>query len=156
MTDEPHHDPDAIIRRVLSLLLVTGTEYVRRGSRRCVLVLDDSTAVLKAALKDANFWPITLPKGMNLADFETRDLLLPGHILVTMRTADYLDHAPVLDYAIIGLDALPTLATTETYVGNATVQMLSNAVTRHHLVSTPPAWVIMLVEAGEHVFERLE
>jgi hypothetical protein len=48
------------------------------------------------------------------------------------------------------------LATGTTYVGNSTVKMISKAVTQHHLASTTPAWVIMLVEDGEPTFQRLE
>jgi hypothetical protein len=157
MTDDPNHDPDALIRRVLGPLVHTETtEYVRRGSRRAVLVLDETTAVLARSLKDANFWALTAPQGMSVNDFRVREQLLIGRILVTRNTPDYLDDAPVLDYGIIGLDALPMVSTSDTYLGSATAKMISRAVTRHRLASRPPAWVIMLVPEGAHVLLGLE
>ena len=159
MTADSKHDPQAIIQGVLSDFLrldAPQTTPFGRGSRRGVLVLDETTAFLEAALTEANFWVVSPPREMSLSDFETRAQLLTGRILVTRTTTPYLDHAPVLDYGVIGLDALSTLATTETYVGNATVKLISRAVTRFRLASKGPAWVIMMVEDGEHVFERLE
>ena len=119
-------------------------------------MLDNSTAVLAAALKDANFWAVRVPTGMSLAAFETRDLALSGRILVTSDTEAYIDDAPVLDYGIIGLDALGVMHAGEGYADNTTVKMLSRAVTRHRLASRSPAWVIMLVPEGEHVVVGLE
>ncbi len=159
MTADSKHDPQAIIQRVLSDFLrldAHRTILFHRGSRRGVLVLDGTTAFLEAALTEANFRVVLPPREMSLGDFETRALLLTGRILVTRTTTPYLEDAPVLDFSIIGVDALPVLTTTDTYVGNPTATLISKAVTRHHLVSTSPAWVIMLVEDGEHAFERLE
>jgi hypothetical protein len=157
MTDDPNHDPDAIIQRVLGPLVHTDTaEYVRKGSRRAVLVLDDSVSFLAPALRVANFWAFRAPPGVTLADFAMRDILLARRILITRNAPDYLDDAPVLDFAIIGLDALPEVFTSDTYLGSATVKMLSRAVTRHRLASRPPAWITMLVPEGEHVFVTLE
>ena len=158
MSDEPtRHDSDAIIERVLGDLLVTyDASVIRKGSRRAVLVLDPSTAVLASALRDANFWALTAPSGMSLADFETTDFLLPGRIVVTANTREYIDDAPALDYAVIGLDALAVIDQRETYRDNATVRLISWAVTRHRLASRPPAWVVMLVPEGEHALLGLE
>ena len=158
MTDDPKPDSEEIIQRVLGPYLDGGdpAHVIRRGSRRCVLLLDNSTAVLAAALKDANFWAVRVPTGMSLAAFETRDLALSGRILVTSDTEAYIDDAPVLDYGIIGLDALGVMHAGEGYADNTTVKMLSRAVTRHRLASRSPAGVIMLVPEGEHVVVGLE
>jgi len=156
MTDEPKHDPGEIIQRVLRPILPGGEtpEHVRRGSRRCVLVLDETTACLAPALRDANFWVIA--SDAETSSYDVRSWLLPGRILVTRATADYIDDAPVIDYGVVGLDALPNLATSESYRGNGTVRMMSRALTRFRLASRPPAWVILLRDDGEHVIVGLE
>ena len=59
------HDPQQIVRSVLSDFLRLDA-YRRtpfdRASRRGVLVLDETTAFLEAALTEANFWVVS-PRG---------------------------------------------------------------------------------------------
>jgi hypothetical protein len=149
------HDPDAIVQCVLGPYLdAQEAERRRVGSTRGVVVVDATTDGLASALVDANFQVVRAAR--KLAGPDDRRALLSHRILVTRSTADYLTDAPVLDYGIIGLDALPVVEEGEAYAQNATAQRISHAVSKRGLVSMRGAWVLMLVPDGEHALVRLE
>lgn len=69
--------------------------------------------------------------------------------------AGFLDDAPVLDYGIIGLDALPVIDPTSEYKENRTAQLISKAILDFDLVSERCGFALMLKQDGHHVFRRL-
>jgi hypothetical protein len=153
MTDT--HDADAIVRRVLGRYLDAQEAAMRRtGSTRCTLVVDATTDGLAAALGDANFHVVRA--GSALLGYEERRTLLSHRILITTETASYHADAPVLDFGVVGLDALAVVDAAETYSENTTALLISSAVTERHLISVRGGWVLMLVPNGEHVFLGLE
>jgi hypothetical protein len=148
------HDPDAIIERVLSAYL--RHEPIRpRSGRRAVLVLDDRVRFLERALNEANFHVVTLPKGL---DRESRPFYTSGRILVTNDTSAFVHDAPFDEFGIIGLDALASLDQPDEYESNGTAKMISNAVTKHALVSQRERgpFVIVLHPEGRDSLVRLE
>jgi len=144
-------DPDDIIGRVLARFHQDDAATERTGGTRAALVLDDSVAFLSHALKAANFQVIALTN----ANSEACKNLLAHRIVVTRETPPYVDDAPVLDYGVIGLDALPSLDAPLTYDDNPTAQMISKAVADFGLAFERSAYVLMLHPSGNHVFRRI-
>ena len=143
-------DTDAIIARVLGRYGNEDAEKHRKS--RAVLILDATTAVLERALREANVHVI-----MGRTDtWDSRQELLAHRMLVTKSTAGYLDDAPVLDYGIIGLDALPTIGTSPNFDVNATARMISIAISDWRLPTERSGFVIMLHPEGRHVFRRID
>jgi hypothetical protein len=149
------NDPDAIIRRILGKDLTRPlTELDRPVFARAVLVVDEGVACLAAALKEANFLVISVDSRIREDGF--RRSLLSDRILVTASTPAFLEDAPIVEYGIIGLDALPAVDAVGTYKKNTTARMISTAFTKHCLVAKQYGFVLMLKPDGEHVFCRLE
>lgn len=146
------HDSAAIIERVLARFKAKeAAEKV--GMARATIVVDENIASLAPALREANFRVITPSKG--LSDHEIKQNLLAHRMLVTNNTKDFLDDAPVLDYGIIGLEALRFVDPASEYKDNKTAQMISKAVSDFDLVSERSGYVLMLRSDGKHVFRRL-
>ena len=77
-------------------------------------------------------------------------------MLITRNAAGYLDDAPVLEFGIIGLDALAG----DIYVGptlpeSATATLISTAFLDFDLGKERGAYLLLLHPAGRHVFRRL-
>lgn len=125
----------------------------KSGMARATLVVDENVSFLEPPLKEANFHIITPHKGMD--DFEIKKVLLAHRVIVTKNTKDFLADAPVLDYGIIGLEALPFVDPAKDYKDNKTAQMISKAVSEHNLISEHTGFVLMLHPSGRHVFRRL-
>lgn len=150
----PEHDPDAIVQQVLSRYRQR-TGSARVGMARTTLVVDENLAGgLSEALKGANFHVINAPKGM--LDIDIKTTLLAHRILVTNNTQDFLADAPVLDYGIIGLEALRYIDREREYGKNQTAQLISTAVSEHNLISKRSGYVLMLKPDGRHVLRDLE
>ena len=145
-------DADLMIERVLSRY-VNKQATEKSGMARATIVVDENVNFLAKALGDANFRVISPPKGMS--DFEIKKNLLSHRIIVTKNTKDFLAEAPVLDYGIIGLEAIPFVDTAAEYKDNQTAQMISKAVSEHDLISERKGFVLMLHPNGRHVFRRL-
>lgn len=143
-------DPDSIVNRVLARYQA-GT--VRVGTARATLVVDEDVECLVSALKEANF-RVLAPKA-GLKDFDIREALLSHRILVTRNTPDFLADAPVLDYGIIGLEALPFIDPDKSCGRNPTAKMISEAVTEHDLASKRAGYVVMLMPDGRHEYRDL-
>lgn len=150
--DKKDDQADAIVARVLARYKEAKT-VEKSGMARATLVVDENVDFLIEPLKEANFHVLKPPKGME--DFEIKKVLLAHRILVTRNTKDFLDDAPVLDYGIIGLEALPFVDPAHDYKSNLTAQMISKAVTAHSLVAERTGFVLMLKPSGKHVFRRL-
>ena len=120
---------------------------------RAVLVLDQGLDFLSPALKEASFIVVMADDG--LADHESKQALLGQRIVVTQRTQDMIDDAPVHEYGIIGLDALPVVDRHPTYEANATVRMISRAITDFDLTAERSAFLVLLMPDGGHRFKRL-
>lgn len=144
-------DPDSIVNRVLARYQA-GT--VRVGAARATLVVDEDVECLVSALKEANFRVLSPKAG--LKDFDIRETLLSHRILVTRNTPDFLADAPVLDYGIIGLDALSFVDREHDYGNNQTAQLISKAVSELDLVSKRSGYVLVLKPDGRHVLRDLE
>ena len=84
-----------------------------------------------------------------------KKVLLAHRILVTKNTKDFLADAPVLDYGIIGLEALPFVYPSNEFKSNLTAQMISKAVSEHSMIAERTGFVLMLKPNGKHVFRRL-
>jgi hypothetical protein len=148
------HDPDAIIAHVLARYLdKQATETEKKGMARATLVVDENVAFLAGPLKEANFHIITPPKGMK--DFEIKKIMLAHRIIVTKNTKDFLADAPVLDYGIIGLEALPFVDGAPEYKDNKTAQMISKAVSEQNLAAQRTSFVLMLKPKGKHFYKKL-
>lgn len=145
------HDPDAIIADVLSRFK---QDPIKRGMARATLVLDEGVSILESSLKEANFLVVVPRKGM--ADFETKKALLSHRVLVTDSTKDFLDDAPVLDYGIIGIEALRFVDSSPIYRENHTAQLISKAVSEFNLISMRSGFVLMLKDDGGHHFKRID
>jgi hypothetical protein len=145
-------DPDKVIARVLARFHHDDIPPEKTGGTRATVVLDVSVCFLANALKDANFQILALNSAV---DPDARRDLFAHRIVVTKRTAEYLDDAPVLDYGVIGLDALPGLDGSDRYNENETAQMISKAVAEFGLAFERAAYVLMLHPSGKHVFQRI-
>jgi len=97
---------------------------------------------------------VLAPKA-GLKDFDIREALLSHRILVTRNTPDFLADAPVLDYGIIGLEALPFIDPDKSCGRNPTAKMISEAVTEHDLASKRAGYVVMLMPDGRHEYRDL-
>jgi hypothetical protein len=144
-------DPDAVIARVLARFEHDLGD--KPGSTRATLVLDVSVCFLESALKDANFQVIALNSAV---DPDARRDLFAHRIVVTKRTAEYLLDAPVLDYGVIGMDALAWLDASLDHAENRTAQMISEAIAEFGIASKRSAYVLMLHPSGKHVFRWIE
>jgi hypothetical protein len=145
------HDPDAIIARVLARFQGVGRSMT--SVARATLVIDENVSFLEKPMKDANFHTVVPPKGME--DFEIKKVLLAHRVIITKNTKDFLDDAPVLDYGIIGLEALPFIDPAGEYKDNTTAQMISKAISEFGLISKRTGFVLMLKPNGRHVFKDL-
>lgn len=153
MSKDPIKDtPDEIIARVLGRYL-DPPSTMKTGMARATLVVDENVAFLVNPLEEANFHVFTPDKGMS--DFNIKKKLLSHRILVTKNTKDFLADAPVLDYGIIGLDALPFVDPSAEYRTNETAKIISQAVSDFSLVAERTGFVIMLRPDGNHTFRRL-
>lgn len=141
---------DAIVAKVLGRYKKA---IEKAGMARATLVVDENVNFLEHALKEANFHIIAPHKGMD--DFEIKKMLLAHRMIVTKNTKDFLADAPVLDYGIIGLEALPFVDPAKDYKGNKTAQMISKAVSEFSLAAERTGFVLMLKPNGKHVFRRL-
>jgi len=148
MPEQP--DPDAMIARVLARYKESAE---KAGMARATLVVDENVNFLEGPLKEANFHIIAPHKGMD--DFEIKKVMLAHRVIVTKNTRDFLEDAPVLDYGIIGLEALPFIDPAKDYKDNQTAQMISKAVSEFSLISERSGFVLMLHPNGRHVFRRL-
>lgn len=150
--DEKDDQADAIVARVLERYKEAKV-IEKTGMARATLVVDENVDFLAAPLQEANFHVLKPPKGMD--DFEIKKVLLAHRILVTKNTKDFLADAPVLDYGIIGLEALPFVDPSNEFKSNLTAQMISKAVSEHSLIAERTGFVLMLKPNGKHVFRRL-
>jgi len=146
-------DPDEVIGRVLARFQHGDVATERTGGTRAALVLDPSARFLSDALKDANFQVIALSSD---ADSEARKNLLAHRIVVTKETTPYLDDAPVLDYGVVGLDALGGLDASLEYAENMIAQVISKAVAEFGLTFERSAYVIMLHPGGKRGLDGRE
>ena len=144
-------DSDEIIGRVLGRSLKEGA--VKTGMARGFLVVDENVAFLESALEQANFHVDTPDKG--LSDAKIKKRMLGKRVLVTKNTKDFLGDAPVYDYGIIGLEALPFIDPAASYAQNTTAQLISEAYREFELHSERSGFVLMLRPDGAHVFKRL-
>ncbi len=124
------------------------------GHARATLVLHERVAFLCSPLEEANFHTVIADNRLD-EDFEIRMVLLSHRMLVTRNTEDFLDDAPVLDYGIIGLDALPVIDPAAEYKTNRTAQLISKAILDYDLTSERCGFVLVLRQNGHHVFRRL-
>jgi len=143
--------PDDIIQRVLARFKSAATD--KSGMARATLVVDENVAFLVAPLKEANFRVLTPTKG--LLDPDIKETLLSHRILVTKNTKDFLSDAPVFDYGIIGLEALPFLDPSAAYKDNQTAKMISKAISDLNLVSLKSGFVVMLHPNGQHKLKHI-
>jgi len=153
MPDTKPHDPDAIIRNVLARYQ-KGSGLSRSGMARAILVVDENVSALGPALRDANF-RVVLPRS-GMSDATIREELLAHRILITNNTKDFLDDAPVFEYGIIGLEALPFIDPASTYRDNQTVQLISKAISSYRLISKRTGFILMLRPDGKHTFRALD
>ena len=56
---------------------------------------------------------------------------------------------------VVGLDALPAIAGSESYTEDPKAQMISKAVSDYSLASERSGWVLMLRPKGRHVYQRI-
>jgi len=145
------HNPDAVIEKVLARFKDTSEDQV--GRCRATLVLEPELAPLERALTDGNFTAIVADR---LTSVERRNELLAGRIVITRDAASYIDDAPVLEFGIIGLDALGS----DIYIGptlpeSATAQVISKAFLDFGLGNERGAYLLLLHPERRHVFRRL-
>ncbi len=126
----------------------------RAGHARGFLVLDEDLRFLQRALEGANFLVSTADEGLSGAS--TRKRMLGHRLLVTRNTRDFLGDAPVYDFGIMGLEALPALDPHPEFEQNETARLISNAYCTFALRAERGAYVLMLRPDGNHRFERLE
>jgi len=124
------------------------------GMSRATLVIDENVAFLEEPLKEANFKIITTQKG--LKDFRIKEELLTHRILVTKNTKDFVSDAPIFEYGIIGLEALPFIDASQAYKDNKTAKMISKAISDFDLVSAKSGFMLLLNSKGKHKFKRIE
>jgi hypothetical protein len=143
---------DQIIARILDRFQPKeGT--TKMGMARATLVVDENVDFLGTPLQEANFHIVIPHKGMD--DFDIKKELLAHRILVTKNTKDFLDDSPVLDYGIIGLEALPFVDPARDYKTNQTAKLISKAIMDFGLISERSGFVLMLKQNGHHMFKRL-
>jgi hypothetical protein len=146
------HDPDTVVARILARFK-TKKATGKAGMARATIVVDENVSSLMSALREANFRVITPSKGLD--DHEIKKNILAHRMLVTNNTKDFLDDAPVLDYGIIGLEALGFIDSASNYKDNKIAQMISKAVSEFDLISERSGYVLMLKPNSQHVFKRL-
>jgi hypothetical protein len=117
-------------------------------------VLHENVRFLGNSLTEANFHVVITDSRLD-EDFDTRMAVLSHRLLITKNTAAYIDDAPVLDYGIIELDALPFINPAVEYKTNRTAQLISHAILDFDLVLERCGLLLMLKQDGNHVFKRL-
>jgi hypothetical protein len=145
--------PDEIIAAVLHRFVTHETSSENRISRR-VLVVDDDLEDLAPALVAANFRVVRA----SVSELSADELgsVLGQRVLVTRETqGHYINYAPIHEFGIIGLDALPHIDHSRDYATNATAQLLSRAFLEHKLASRL-SFVLLLHPEGLHAFHNLE
>jgi len=128
-------------------------QTVKVGMARGFLIVDENVSFLEKPLEEANFHVGTPGKGLD--DAKIKKLLLGKRIIVTKNTKDFLDDAPVYDYGIIGLEALPFIDSSPSYAQNTTAKLISKAYREFELHSEKTGFLLMLKPDGKHVFKRL-
>ena len=141
-------------RIIASILQRYQEQTSKTGMARGFLVIDENVSYLEKPLEQANFHVLVPTAG--LEDSEIKKTLLGNRVLVTKNTKDFLDDAPVYDYGIIGLEALPFIDSEKTYADNKTAKMISQAYSHFNLHSKKHGFVLMLRENGKHVLRDLE
>lgn len=144
--------PDDIIQRIVGRYLAD--PHVRTAMARMSLLIDENVNYLLPALQGANFKCVTPKAGMS--DEDIQEQMLPGRVLITNNTKDFIDGIPVHDYGVIGLEALRFIDPSPTYKDNQTVRMISKAISDHKIVSNRSGFVLMLHPDGHHVYTRIE
>jgi hypothetical protein len=134
---------------------ILGSIRLTRAGRsaRGVLVLTKELAFLEGALAEADFHVLVAPD--DVGDFDAKTALLAMRILVTTGPAAFLDDAPVLDYGVISLEALPALDQAPDLADNTTARMISTAITDLDLLAEPGGFLVELLPEAEHRLQRL-
>ena len=149
----PDDQADAIVAQILGHYKDAGA-ILKTGMARATLVVDENVDFLAAPLQEADFRVLGSPPN-GMADFEVKKVLLAHRILVTKNTEGFLADAPVLDYGIIGLDALPFVYQSNELGSNPTARMISDVLSEQGLEHERYGFVLMLKPNGKHVFRRL-
>ena len=118
---DPLYDP--IIRTILGRFVGSPAQAARHS--RATLVLDVTLSALAEPLREARFIVIV---GDDLADYQRRREVLSGRVLITENSTDCIDDAPVMEFGIVGLDAMPWSASAVPFRENEVARMISNAV----------------------------
>lgn len=142
-----------IIDRILERYQHNKQGATKTGMARGFLIVDENVAFLEKPLEEANFHVATPDKGWD--DTKIKKRLLGKRIIITKNTQDFLDDAPVYDYGIIGLEALPFIDPTPTYTKNETAKLISKAYGDFELHFEKTGFVLMLKPDGKHTFKRL-
>ena len=153
MTIKESREADALIERILSRYFA-GKPVEKKSMARTRLVVDENVNYLAQPLKEANLQVTTPPAGMD--DETIKQMLLSGRILVTKNTKDFVTDAPILEYGIIGLEALPFIDSSKTYKDNKTAQMISRAISRYNLKAKHSGFILMLHPNGRHVLRDID
>lgn len=143
-------DNNPTIRRILARF--KQSRYIP-GMARTTLVIDENVNFLGKPLEEANLKIIQPQKG--LKDSEIKKELLTHRILVTKNTKDFITDSPILEYGIIGLEALPFIDSSQTYKDNKTAKMISKAISDFDLVSIKSGFLLLLRSNGKHVFKKI-
>ena len=141
---------DPIVRSILIRFVSKPGDAPRH--RRPTLVLDGPLLALAEPLREANFIVIV---GEGLDDFERRRALLSGRIIVTENSTDFIDDAPVMEFGVIGLDAMPRSASAAPLPENEMARMISSAFMNYTLGEERGPYLMLLHDSGHHVFRRL-
>jgi len=145
--------PEETIHAILGKFVAEEHPSRCQKPARQVLVLDDDVTELAPALSEANFRVIQA--SASELSFDDLAGTLGHRILVTRKTQDcYIEHAPIHEYGILGLDALPHIDPSQSFATNTTAQLLSRAFLEHQL-GFELSFVLMLHPQGRHVFRRI-
>jgi hypothetical protein len=143
------------MKNILSSIFRVYEGHAKKGMARSTIVMDENLdGGLKEALKGANFRVISVRKGT--LDQEIMETILGHRILITKNTKDFKDFAPVYDFGIVALEKLPFIDNAKEYAKNSTARMISNAISKHRLISLSTGFVLWLNPNGRHDLEVLE
>jgi hypothetical protein len=139
---------DLVIASLLASFVDTGPEPPPHA--RAALVLDAGCEGLKSHLEDRNFRAIVAAGDLAAPDPEPRRAILGHRALVTRRTAPFLDLAPIDEFSIVGLDALPIDVD-----GARAAELVSRAFRTHALRWTRASWLLLVHPEERHAFRWL-
>lgn len=136
-----HKDLDEMVARIASPC------QDRFAMPRGVVVQDENVSGWAEELSTRHFRVLQPPAGMS--DANIKKSMLPGRILVTGNSKEFILDATAFGYSVVAVDKIQTMQ------AEGAAHILSRAFVEFKLWSKPPSWVLVISPDGKHTFKYL-